>query len=814
MFDVFRKYQKTMLAILAILAMFAFILSGAIDTIGRNQAGGDPVVATAWNRKIKRSEVYEVAYERSKINDLIRRASAHAKLPRVNAGFPTDSDSVIAGIALAMRAEALGISISDQEVMDWLNRVTEEKLSAEDFKGLLDGTINPFRDASGGDKSSLGLSEYALFSALARELASERLLSVTLPPPATTLDAPIEIWNQESSKLTQVALEFVEVPVSKFLDSAAEPTPQQIQDTYNKYATIEAKPSEDQIGFLLPRRVSLDYLEAKVDSLAPAESVTDEEIAKYYEENKKDFVEVPRPALDSNTPATPTPPAEPAPADGSATAPQPTPNAESAPAATEPAPTQPPTNDAAPKDPPADAPAPSSPPNAERSSRWPSFARVVSQWVISPLASYQEPANTAPASAEPAKAAEPPKPAETAPSSSPPAAETAPSSSPPAAEPAANPSPAATEPAATTPAPAPAEPRQKSLDEVKEEIRKILQKQKAEKTLKAKMQKVIDTTLVPYRMDKYDAARREYEASHQKDGNVDWTGFTPPALPDMAKIAAEQGFELKQAGPIGLVDLDKLGPLATATRVDRRAGTGRPESIRTTAFGPNPGEDLYAGRMMYDPSSGSMYVYWKTKDEPPKPQPLDEIKEEVIKLWRKESARPKAKELAQQVIDKAKASEGKLEAGLPADMGLKVQSTDTFPRVRLLASSVTPGFEQPLEVKIANIPGAGETFLDEVFKLKEGEFAVVGDEKQDNMYAVKLAKRIDPDFASFAQRYRNDAVMRRQLAQMPEYARQMGAMSQSIVMRQILQEAKIDPPLFQPKQTEMESSDQPSNTEG
>ncbi len=233
-----------------------------------------------------------------------------------------------------------------------------------------------------------------------------------------------------------------------------------------------------------------------------------------------------------------------------------------------------------------------------------------------------------------------------------------------------------------------------------------------------------------------------------------------------------------------------------------------PESLRRLAFGPNLGEDLYAARMLYDLPSGTCYVYWKTKDETPKPQPLDEVKEKVIELWRESSARPKAKELAQQIIDKAKGSEGKLEAGLPADSGLKVQSTDTFPRVRMIASGVTPGLEQPIQVKIANIPGAGEAFLDEVFKLKQGEFAVIGDEKQENFYVVKMANRIEPEFSAFASRYRNDNVIRRQ------YAQFLGRESQALVMRQILEEAKIDPPLFQPRQREVDSSDVPSGTEG
>ncbi len=92
--------------------------------------------------------------------------------------------------------------------------------------------------------------------------------------------------------------------------------------------------------------------------------------------------------------------------------------------------------------------------------------------------------------------------------------------------------------------------------------------------------------------------------------------------------------------------------------------------------------------------------------------------------------------------------------------------------------------------------------------MKQGEFAAISDEKQENVYVVKMANRIEPDFAAFASRYRSDNVIRRQ------YAQFLGRDSQALVMRQILEEAKIDPPLFQPRQREIESSDLPPGTEG
>ena len=84
-----------------------------------------------------------------------------------------------------------------------------------------------------------------------------------------------------------MGIEFVEIPVEKYIDETAVPTDQQLKETYNKYATIEPDLKQGLPGFLQPRRIDVQYLLAKVDDFAKDETVTDEEIARYYEEKKE-----------------------------------------------------------------------------------------------------------------------------------------------------------------------------------------------------------------------------------------------------------------------------------------------------------------------------------------------------------------------------------------------------------------------------------------------------------------------------------------------------------------------------------------------
>lgn len=867
MFESFRKNQKFVLAILAIAAMIAFILGGFLNGIGRN--GEDPVVATVYGEPVRLSTVRLYAEQRQKVNEFLRRAALYSKSNVPPQGFPIDKDNVIAGIALSKKADRMGITVNDDEVMNWLNQVTEQKLTGDDFEGILRGRINPLKKSASNKEDSFAMSDVILFSTLRRELAVERLLRISMPPQSTDFEEPADVWERESPRYTEMGIEFVEVPVKKYIDEAAAPSEQQLKETYNKYATVVADTKNGMPGFLQPRRIDVQYLAAKVDDFAKDVKVTDEEIAAYYEKNKEEFTEIPKPTLDTSIPAPPTPPTDATAAPtGDKPAETPAPSGEKAPE--KPAETPKPETPAEPKpetpsEPPKPAesapekppeppktenptePKPAEPPKPETP------PQVRSRLSIGKLAaavalSYQEAApaskEPAPAPAEPAKepapAAETPKEAPKEPSTTAgPAKEPVPAPTAPSEPIIETPSPLApsnptpSEPALPIPpdsdisiAP-PAEPskalpppRVKPLEEVKEEIRAILQKQRGRELAKASLQKTLDTVMTPYFNDSYLIAKSDFEASHRKDGKVDLSGFTAPNPPDLAKVAAEHHYELRTTGLLSLEQLDLLGGLATATRVDKAAGTGTPESFRNLVFNNQVGSDLYFPRMVFDSETNTFYAYWKIADLPPQPKPFDEVKDEVVKLWRLDSARPKAKEQAEAILKKAKESQDNLQAGIPEGSDFKLQTTETFPRVRLIPSGVNPGIEEPLPVKIANIPSAGERFLDEVFKLKKGEMAVVPGEKDEDYFVVKATTRNEPDFSKFAKQYQQDTMQRSQivnllqmnpqlagfLAQRPDAMglaiRQLQT-TRNIVLQQILDEAHINPPLFQPTPAEM-----------
>src|SRR3954454_19447424 len=69
-FAVFRRHQRKMLAVLAIMAMIAFTMDVALTRSFRGgfQGGSDPVVVELYGRSIRRSEIEQMREQRARAN--------------------------------------------------------------------------------------------------------------------------------------------------------------------------------------------------------------------------------------------------------------------------------------------------------------------------------------------------------------------------------------------------------------------------------------------------------------------------------------------------------------------------------------------------------------------------------------------------------------------------------------------------------------------------------------------------------------------------------------------------------------------------
>ena len=110
---------------------------------------------------------------------------------------------------------------------------------------------------------------------------------------------PQQRWKDWLRVNDRVVVEAAAVPAEMYLADVKEPTDAELTAFFEKYKDREAMPdllrqhrnASATPGFRIPRKIDVQFIEASYDEfLAKAEAkVTDEEVAKYYEEHKDLF---------------------------------------------------------------------------------------------------------------------------------------------------------------------------------------------------------------------------------------------------------------------------------------------------------------------------------------------------------------------------------------------------------------------------------------------------------------------------------------------------------------------------------------------
>ncbi|MEJ7637673.1 MAG: hypothetical protein WKF75_06700 [Singulisphaera sp.] len=141
-FAVFRRHQRKMLAIFAILAMFGFVLADSLPRLfnSNSTADADPVVVQLKDRSVRSSEVAAMAAERSRasrfiaeLNQLIgRRPISPAQI----FGDVT-TRPIVDALILKQYADALAMPADPQVAKEWLKLRTGGLVNADLFEEAL-----------------------------------------------------------------------------------------------------------------------------------------------------------------------------------------------------------------------------------------------------------------------------------------------------------------------------------------------------------------------------------------------------------------------------------------------------------------------------------------------------------------------------------------------------------------------------------------------------------------------------------------------------------------------------------------------------
>ena len=276
-FEFFRKYQRSLLVFVAILAMLAFFVLPPFLQMGDSAASQDPVAVT-WNGgELREGGLERTVAMRSLVNRfLMESAAAGGRDPSRMPLLPEGEEQTVQTALLAQDAKANGIVVSDQSINDFLGQWTGNLVRQEQFDEILSKLrLGPFP-----------LTQRDLFEALRTELAARTMLM--LHQSAFNADPPGWQWDYFRRLEQQSTVEVVPVVVENFAGDVPAPSESALRAFYEKYKNDLPEARSADPGFREPHRVQYEYLVAKrgLFEEEAAKEVTDEQVAEYYEKNK------------------------------------------------------------------------------------------------------------------------------------------------------------------------------------------------------------------------------------------------------------------------------------------------------------------------------------------------------------------------------------------------------------------------------------------------------------------------------------------------------------------------------------------------
>jgi peptidyl-prolyl cis-trans isomerase D len=277
-FEVFRRHQRKLLAIFAIMAMFGFVVSDSLPRLlSSSYSGRDQKVVELYGKSVYQSQLNELARQRSRANMFV--SSLGQFMPREVFGGLKQRDLVDA-LILQHEADRLGIAATPEIGRAWLKQITGGRMNAEYFSLLYSRFSNE-------------ISEEHLLADIANQARLMRVRSI-LGLQREPIVAPYDVFRSYRDQNERIGAKLVEIPVDQFLSKVSEPTASEIEALYQKYKDVLPDPAKETPGFKIPRQVQLEIISLDGTALARGirDKLTETELRSYYENHKTEF-EVP-----------------------------------------------------------------------------------------------------------------------------------------------------------------------------------------------------------------------------------------------------------------------------------------------------------------------------------------------------------------------------------------------------------------------------------------------------------------------------------------------------------------------------------------
>ncbi|WP_406700296.1 hypothetical protein V5E97_15905 [Singulisphaera sp. Ch08] len=270
-FAVFRRHQRKLLAVFAILAMFGFVLADSLPRLLSPGTGGpdqNSVVVELYNKPVYRSELNEMAVQRNNANRFMEALAGSPIFGDIN------TRSIVDALILQHEADALRMPTGPDVGREWLKQATNGQMNRD----LFEATLSRFGNQVSGEQ---------ILSDIANQVRIAKVRQLSASPVVT----PLDVFQTYRDQNERISARIVPFAVESFLDKVSEPTPVQAQAFYEKYKDVLPDPTRDTPGFKIPRQVRVEIL--SIDGAALAKSIesrlTEAELRTYYENHKAEY---------------------------------------------------------------------------------------------------------------------------------------------------------------------------------------------------------------------------------------------------------------------------------------------------------------------------------------------------------------------------------------------------------------------------------------------------------------------------------------------------------------------------------------------
>ena len=299
-FKLFRKHQKTAFVALTIMAMISFIiLPNILQSLGSRRSV-EVTFATSRFGKIDAIALHNISSETTNLARFYEYLAVEIMAEHNDPCYflrqmatmllsASEEQSVEHWlVAQYMRSE--GYTVSREEVGEYLSQLTYNPTSQQSY--LTEKIYRSAAEATGFKDTYI--TRIVGNQMLVNQFDSMSFMSVHALTPETEFD-----WYNRFNRMMKI--EAIPVSVADFTSQVAAPTKKELQNFFEDNKFRDRNPYLSESGFGIPMMVRAEYVSYDKTMLKPDE-ITDEEVEKYYEENKDRFVERPMSTMPGMSP--------------------------------------------------------------------------------------------------------------------------------------------------------------------------------------------------------------------------------------------------------------------------------------------------------------------------------------------------------------------------------------------------------------------------------------------------------------------------------------------------------------------------------